>query len=59
MSKAAFFRRTVVDQLIPTEFLFKLFRIEESFPQREALSGAPLLGSSLEIVLCGGFKNTI
>ena len=46
VSKAAFFRRIVLDQQIPTEFMFTLFRTEESFPQREALSGVPLLGSS-------------
>lgn len=39
MSKAAFFHRTMVDQPIPTELMFKLFRIEESFPQSEAISG--------------------
>lgn len=50
------FLRLMVDQLIPRELRFKLLRVEENFPQREAASGRPLLEFSLEIILCGTSK---
>lgn len=36
---ASFFFWLMVDQLIPTGLMFKLLRVEETFPQRVAISG--------------------
>ena len=56
MSNAAFFLWLMVDQLIPTGLMFKLLRVEETFPRRVALSGMLLPGSSIEVMLCGGSR---
>lgn len=56
MSNAAFFLWLMVDQLIPTGLMFKLLRVEETFPRRVAVSGMLLPGASVEIMLCGGSR---
>ena len=56
VSNAALFLWLMVDQLIPTWLVFKLLRVEETFPQRVALSRMWLPASNTEIILCGGFR---
>lgn len=51
MSNAAFFLRWMVDPLRPPELMFKVLRIEETFPQRQAIR---FLASRLEIILRDG-----